>query len=114
MNFQTIATLKLMENGKVVYSIKLENLLTYDFVWDNKRLCTLHLVTSNLNIDDLNMLIAKPYDSYILIGVKKVFQDGREKIFGIPPRVFKFARIKGDYKTTDLTFKEAYDEQDDN
>ena len=27
---------------------------------------------------------------------------------------YKFARIKGDYKTTDLTFKEAYDEQDVN
>ena len=110
MNFQTIATLNLMENGKVVYSIKLENLITYDFVWDNKNLCTLHLVTSNLNIDDLNMLIAKPYDSYILIGVKKIFQGGREKVFEIPPRVFKYARIKGDYQTTELTFKESFDE----
>ena len=108
MNFQTIATLKLMENGKVVYSIKLENLLNYDFIWDNKNLCTLHLVTSNLNIDDLNMLIAKPYESYILMGVKKIFKDGREKTFEIPARVFQFVQIKGDYQTTDLTFKEIY------
>ena len=108
MNFQMIATIKMIENGKVVYSIKLENLLNYDFIWDNKNLCTLHLVTSNLNIDDLNMLITKPYESYILMGVKKVFQDGREKTFEIPARVFQFVQIKGDYQTTDLTFKEIY------
>ena len=109
MNFQMIATIRCIENGKVVYTMKLENLLTYDFIWDSTTLTTLHLVTSNLNINDLNRIIAKPYDSYILIGVKKVFQDGQEKTFDIPPRVFKHVVIKGDYQTTDLTFYETWE-----
>ena len=36
MNFKTIATLKLMEKGKIIYTIKFENLLSYDFIWDSK------------------------------------------------------------------------------
>jgi len=113
MNFQTIATLKLMEKGKIIYTIKFENLLSYDFIWDSKALCILHLVTSNLNINDLNMLIAKPYESYVLIGVKKVFTEHGEKIYDIPARVFKHVLIKGDYNKTDLTFYETWGESND-
>ena len=113
MNFQTIATIDCMENGKSVYSIKLDNLLNYDFIWDSTKLCILHLVTSNLNINDLNKLITKPYDTYVLIGLKKVFQDGKEKTYNIPARVFKHLIIKGDYKATDLTFYETWSEPND-
>jgi len=113
MDFKTIATLKLMENNKIIYTIKFENLRAYDFIWDSKDLCTLHLVTSSLNINDLNMLIAKPYSSYVLIGVKKVFQDGQEKIYDIPARVFKHVLIKGNYDITDLTFYETWGESND-
>lgn len=113
MDFKTIATLKLMENNKIIYTIKFENLRTYDFIWDSKDLCTLHLVTSSLNINDLNILIAKPYSSYVLIGVKKVFQDGQEKIYDIPARVFKHVLIKGNYNITDLTFYETWGEFND-
>lgn len=111
MNFQMIATITCIENGKSVYTMKLENLLDYDFIWDSKKLTTLHLVTSNLDINDLNTIIAKPYDSYILIGVKKVFQDGQEKTYDIPARVFKHLVIKGDYNTTDLTFYETWENE---
>ena len=110
MNFQMIATISCIENEKPIHTIKLDNLLSYDFIWDNDNLCTLHLVTSNLNINDLNILITKPYESYVLIGVKKVFQDNQEKIYNIPARVFKHLCIKGDYKTTDLTFYETWHE----
>ena len=113
MNFQTIATIDCMENGKSVYSIKLDNLLNYNFVWDSSKLCILHLVTSSLNINDLNKLITKPYDSYVLIGLKKVFEGNLEKTYNIPARVFKHALIKGDYKTTDLTFYETWSEPND-
>lgn len=113
MNFQMIATVSCIENDKTVYTIKLDNLLNYDFVWDSSKLCTLHLVTSSLNIDDLNMLITKPYEVYVLIGVKKVFQNGEEKIFNIPARVFRHLIIKGDYNTTDLTFYETWDDKND-
>ena len=111
MDLKTIATLKLMENNKIVYTIKFENLRAYDFIWDSKDLCTLHLVTSSLNINDLNMLIAKPYESYVLIGVKKVFQDNQEKTYDIPARVFKHVLIKGNYDVTDLTFYETYEDK---
>lgn len=113
MNFQTIATLKLMEKGKIIYTINFENLLDYDFIWDSSKLTKLHLITSNLNINDLNMLIAKPYDSYVLIGVKKISENGQEKVFDIPPRVFKHLIIKGNYKNTDLTFYETWNEDVD-
>ena len=112
MNFQMIATINCMENGESVFSIKLDNLLNYDFIWDSSNLCTLHLVTSSLNINDLNSLITKPYDSYVLIGLKKVFENNKEKIYSIPARVFKHILIKGDYKTTELTFYETWSEKD--
>lgn len=112
MNFQTIATINCMENGKSVYTIKLDNLINYDFVWDSSKLCTLHLVTSSLNINDLNMLITKPYEAYVLIGIKKVFEGTREKTYNIPARVFRHVLIKGDYKTTELIFYETWSEKD--
>ena len=59
------------------------------------------------------MLIAKPYESYVLIGVKKVFTGTDEKTYDIPARVFKHALIKGDYNKTDLTFYETWREPDD-
>ena len=110
MNFQTIATINCIEKGKSIYTIKLDNLLNYNFIWDSSKLCTLHLVTSNLNINDLNMLITKPYEAYVLIGLKKVFEDNREKTYDIPARVFRHLVIKGDYKTTELTFYETWSE----
>ena len=112
MNFQTIATLDCMENGKSIYTIKLDNLLNYNFVWDSSKLCTLYLVTSSLNINDLNMLITKPYEAYVLIGLKKVFEENKEKTYSIPARVFRHLVIKGDYKTTELTFYETWSEKD--
>ena len=113
MNFQTIATIDCMENGKSVHTIKLDNLINYNFIWDSSKLCTLHLITSNLNINDLNKLITKPYNSYVLIGLKKIFTNGQEKTYDIPARVFRHLIIKGDYKTTDLTFYETWSEKDD-
>ena len=113
MNAQMIATINLMENDKVIHSLKLEDLHSYDFIWDNENLCTLHLVTSNLRIPDLNILIAKPYDSYVLIGVKRVLQGGQEKTFDIPARVFKHALLKGDNKTIEMTFYETWKNKGD-
>lgn len=112
MNFQTIVTLNCMENGKTVYTIKLDNLLNYNFVWDSSKLCTLYLVTSSLNINDLNMLITKPYEAYVLIGLKKIFEGDKEKTYSIPARVFRHLIVKGDYKTTELTFYETWSEKD--
>lgn len=111
MDFQMIATLKLIEKGKIIHTIKFENLLSYNFIWDSKELCTLHLVTSNLNINDLNILIAKPYESYVLIGVKKVFTENNEKTYDIPARVFKHVLIRGNCNKTDLTFYETETEE---
>lgn len=114
MNSQMIATIKLMEKGKVAYSLQLEDLYSYNFIWDSEKLCTLHLTTSNLSIHDLNALIAKPYDSYILIGLKKVRQNDTEKTFDIPARVFKHATFKGDNKIIEMTFYETWEKKDGN
>ena len=107
MNAQMIATIKLMDNEKVAYSLQLEDLYSYDFIWDSQNLCTLRITTSNLSIPDLNRLIAKPYSSYILIGLKRIRQSDQEKTFDIPARVFKHARFKGDNKTIEMTFYET-------
>ena len=109
-----IATIKLMDKDKVAYSLQLEDLHSYDFVWDSKKLCTLHLTTSNLSIHDLNALIARPYDSYILIGVKRVHQNDKEKTYDIPARVFKHAIFKGDNKSIEMTFYETWDDKNGN
>ena len=114
MTGQMIATIKLMDKDKVAYSLQLEDLQSYDFVWDSEKLCTLHLTTSNLNIHDLNVLISRPYDSYILIGVKRVRQNDKEKTYDIPARVFKHAIFKGDNKTIDMTFYETWEKKDGN
>ena len=109
-----IATIKLMDKDKVAYSLQLEDLYSYDFIWDSEKLCTLHLTTSNLSIHDLNMLIARPYDSYVLIGVKCVRKNEQEKTFDIPARVFKHAIFKGDNKTIEMTFYETWDKGENN
>ena len=114
MNSQMIATIRLMEKGFPVYTIKLDNLQSYDFIWDNEKLCTLHLVAPNLSIKDLNALIEKPYDSYVLIGIKRVLVDGQEKTFDIPARVFKHTLVKGDNKTIDMTFYETWGDKNGN
>lgn len=112
MNAQMIATIKLMDKNKVAYSLQLEDLYDYDFIWDSKNLCTLHLTTSNLSIPDLNMLISRPYESYILIGLKRVHQGETEKTYDIPARVFKHAVFKGNSKTTYMTFYETTEARD--
>lgn len=109
-----LSIMKLMDNGKVIHTIKIENVLSYNFIFDSKKLATLNVVTNNLSMDDLNKLFTKPYESYILLGVKRIKINGNEKTFDIPPRVFKHALIKEDGKTVDMTFYEAEAEGEPN
>ena len=108
-----LSIMKLMDNGKVVHTIKIENVLNYNFIFDSKKLATLNVVTNNLSMDDLNKLFTKPYESYILLGVKRVKINGDEKTFDIPPRVFKHMVVKENGKTVDMTFYETWGESDD-
>ena len=102
-----ISIIKLIENGKAINTVKIQNVISYLFTFDSEKLCTLNVVTSNLNMDDLNMLLTKKYEAYVLMGVKRVVIDGKEKTFDIPPRVFKHAFIKEDGKTINMTFYET-------
>ena len=106
MQSQVISTIQLMENEKVVYTIKTENVVEYDFVYDSKELSTLHLVISNLYMRDLNALVTKKYDSYILMGVKRIIENGKEQSFEIPPRIFKRIIIRENGDLIDIVFKE--------
>jgi len=108
-----LSIMKLMDNGKVAHTIKIENVLSYNFIFDSKKLATLNVVTNNLSMDDLNKLFTKPYESYVLLGVKRIKINGDEKTFDIPPRVFKHALIKEDGKTIDMTFYETLGESND-
>ena len=102
-----LSIIKLMDNGKVIHTIKIENVLSYKFIFDSKKLSTLNVVTNNLSMNDLNKLFTKPYESYILLGVKRAIVNGYEKTFDIPPRVFKHVLVKEDGKTVDMTFYET-------
>ena len=106
MASQVMSTIQLMDNGQVVHTIRTENVIEYDFIYDSKELSTLHLVISNLYMRDLNMLVIKPYDSYILMGVKRIIENGKEQTFEIPPRVFKRATIRENGNLIDIVFKE--------
>ena len=106
MASQVVSTIQLIDNGQVVYTIRTENVIKYDFIYDSKELSTLHLVISNLYMRDLNTLVMKPYDSYILMGVKRIIENGKEQTFEIPPQVFKRATIKENGNLIDIVFKE--------
>lgn len=106
MASQVISTIQLMDNGQVVHTIRTENVIEYDFTYDSKELSTLHLVISNLYMRDLNILVMKPYDSYVLMGVKRIIENDKEQTFEIPPRVFKRATIKENDNLIDIVFKE--------
>lgn len=107
MNSQVISTIQIMENDKVIHSIKIDNLSSYEFTFDSEKLSTLRLISPNLNMDDLNILVTRPYESYILMGVKKVIKDEKEQIYEIPPRVFKHVFVKEDGKNIEIFFREG-------
>ena len=106
MESQVFATIQLMENNKVIHTIQIEKVESYVFIFDSENSTTLNIITKNLNMDDLNMLVTKSYESYILTGVKHIVQKGYSKIFDIPPRVFKRVLIKEDGKSVDMIFYE--------
>ena len=106
MTSQVLSTIQLMDDGQVVHTIKTDDVIEYDFTYDSKELSTLHLVISNLYMRDLNTLVMKPYDSYVLMGVKRIIENGKQQTFEIPPRVFKHATIKENGNLIDIVFKE--------
>ena len=114
MKSNVISIIKLIENGKAIHTVKIQNVISYLFTFDSEKFCTLNVVTSNLNMDDLNTLVTKKYEAYVLMGVKRIVVDGKEKTFDIPPRVFKHAFIKEDGKTVDMTFYETSESKDGN
>lgn len=108
-NARVIATIQLMENNKVVHSIKIDNLCNYEFTFDSEKLSTLRLKSPNLNMDDLNMLVTKPYEAYVLMGVKKVVINNKESLYEIPPRVFKHVFVKENGEEVEIFFREGGD-----
>ena len=108
MESQVLSTIQLMENNKVIHTIKIEKVESYVFIFDSENSTTLNIVSKNLNMDDLNVLVTKPYESYILTGVKRITQNGYSKTFDIPPRIFKRVLIKEDGKFVDMTFYENW------
>lgn len=108
-NIQVIATIQLMLNNKVIHSIKIDNLQDYEFTFDSEKLSTLKLKSPNLDMDDLNMLVTKPYEAYILMGIKKTIKNNREASYPIPPRVFKNVFVKENGEEVIIIFREGGD-----
>ena len=78
MESEVTSIIKLIENGKVVHTIKIENVQKYKFLFDSITLSTLHLIANTLNMHDLDILLNKPYEAYVVMGVKRTVQDGHE------------------------------------
>ena len=104
METKIISTIQLMQNGEVAHTIKIENLHSYEFIFDSKTGPSLKLITTNLNMKDLNMLFSKIYSSYVLMGVKKVIQDDKTQTYEIPATVFKHIHVKENGKSIELLF----------
>lgn len=96
----------LMEGENVARTITIKNIDGYYFVFDSKYLSKLCITVKNMNMDDLNALVTKPYDSYILIGAKTVLNNGKEQEYDIPPKIFKRVNIEDDGRKVDITFYE--------
>lgn len=104
MDTKIISTIQLMQDGEVIHAIKIENLHNYEFIFDSETGPKLELVTTNLNMKDLNMLFAKVYSSYVLTGIKKVTQNGKIQTYEIPGIAFKHVHIKENGKCIELIF----------
>ena len=78
MESEVTSIIKLIENGKVVHTIKIENVQKYKFLFDSITLSTLRLIANTLNMHDLDILLNKPYEAYVVMGVKRTVQDGHE------------------------------------
>ena len=110
MESKVLSIIQLMENDKVIHTIKIEDVQEYEFTFDSKKLSTLHITVKNLNMKDLNLLVSKPYEAYVLLGVKRIVINGQEKTFNIPAIVFKHLFIKDNSETIEIYFHETWDE----
>lgn len=107
MNSQSLTTIiHLMKNNKPVYKLTIENIASYEFSFDNKKLATLSLIVSSLSVDTINMLIAQAYDCYVLMGRKKIIKDGQEFVYEIPAKAYKRMYLVDDGAKVKLFFKE--------
>lgn len=103
---KVISMIQLMEKGSVVYTVKIENLGSYEYIFDTRKQTTLYLNAPTLKMRDLNMLMAKPYEAYVLMGSKRVNIDGKEQIVDIPPRVFRHMKISENGSDVNIIFYE--------
>lgn len=108
MENKVVSVIQLMEDDKVFYTIEINNLTSYQFLFDTdaEKPTTLYLNIPNLNMSDLDVLVRKPYESYVLIGTKKILVDGKERKFAIPPRVYKRMCLRENGESVEITFYE--------
>ena len=88
MNSQNIrSVIQLMENNEVVHTIEIESIDDYEFYFDSEKLSSMCIVIPKLKMEDLGILVKKPYDHYVVFGTKTVL-DKTKRTFAIPAKVF--------------------------
>jgi len=102
LNSKITSIIQLIKNDEVFYTIETENVYDYKFRFDSKLGSELYLAISNMNMNDLDVLVKEPYESYVLIGSKRI----GNKSFPIPARVFKRMLIKESDNKVKITFSE--------
>ena len=108
MNSQVLfTTLQLMKNGKVFYTIQIENIDSYEFSFNSETLATLSITTPSLTTDDINMLIMQPYDCYVLMAKKRIIKDGKEDFVHIPAKAYGYMRFVDNGEKMKFTFIET-------
>ena len=79
----------LMKDNEVAHTITINNIDDYEFEFDSEELSKMSITTSSIRMRDLDILVNKPYEHYVVMGTKIV----DDKPFSIPSKVFCHIKI---------------------
>ena len=110
MKQTTTSIIQLIDNGKAIYTIEIENIEAYYFVHDNNGLNSLSITPSYINMRDLGLLITHEYDSYVLMARKAIEIDNETTYYSIPPIAYRYIKLVDDNGKVNITFSKKIKE----
>jgi len=108
MKQSTTSIICLMNKGKVVHKIILENIDYYKFTFDSDNLSALTIASSNVHMKDLELLSTHQYESYVVMAEKKIEEEENKVYnFNVSSIVYKHMLLIDNNGKVTLTFSEA-------
>ena len=96
------SVIHLMENGQVVHTIKIDDIEDYEFIVDTKDLSKMSITVPKIHMRDLDILVSKPYEHYVIMGTK-IMED---RSFAIPAKVYCHMNILSTKEKVVIYFSE--------